>query len=205
MFPKVSPSIKVVEGNGKIFWCWEISCAELQIVQGRHLDPMSGDPQSIHDRIYGLLSHELNEKIASWKKTFRDGILDPYFPNGLDDTSSAFRDIQGIFESLFEDKISIKREESILKTIKDPNLYPILWYNMSNNGSYSVQRRINYSDNVSVAERAVIEVPVFEREMARQISNTVDYSTPNIDNWSVVEFSDVRFRNLGGTIASMKY
>lgn len=203
--PVVSPTVKIVEGQGKIFWCWEVDSGEVMSVQGRHIPGMTGDPQGIYNSIYSFLAEELDKNKASWKKTFRDGALDPYFPNGLDTKSDNFRDICNLFTDIFECRISLEREDSILKTIKNPNLYPIVWYNMANNGSYSVQEYSNYSSKCCVSDRTTVEVRDFESNIHRYIQNTVRFSIQNIDNWSVVGYSDNRFRGLGGTIDSSRY
>lgn len=198
--PIISPIIKIIESSGKIFWCWEIRRGEITSIQERHFVGSMHGKKDIHDCLNGLLSHELDKKVSSWRKSFKEGELDPYFPNGLDDKSKAFQDMSEIFEDFFDCQVTIEREESILKSIKDSGLFPVLWYNMTNNGSYSVQN-YNYSQSVKVAEREVIEVHDFERNIRKHIADTVSNSFANINNWGVVDFSDPRLKNIQRTLS----
>lgn len=201
---KISSELKIVEGSGKIFWCWEIERAEVSSLSGRHLSIGKSDSQSIHDGVNKFLSFELDETQSSWKKVLNFNVLKDLFPNGLDINSKAFVDIQQVFIDIFESRVSIEREESILKTIKNPNLFPVLWYNI-NGGSYSIQNYDNYSNTPSVSERKTLDEYTFESSVRGFISETVSYSIKNLDNWGVVGFSDKRFERLGGGVNSRRY
>lgn len=203
--PIVSYNVKLIEGQGKIFWCWEVDGGEVASVQGRHLPGMTGNPKEIYDSVYRFLADELDPNKASWKKTLRDGELSKYFPNGLDTKLDAFKDLCNLFTDIFECRVSLERDESILKTVKDPILYPIIWYNMMNNGSYSIQETPNYSNTCGISGRTTLEVHEFERDIRRYINDAVRFSKQNIDNWSNVKYSDIRFRSLGGIIDSSRF
>lgn len=199
-YPK---QVKIIESGNKIYWCYQIKDSSVTKIKPSCIrgNTLRGNTLSIGE-IIKIIAHDLcelflNDKIPSYKKPFlRNGndteVLqliqgsenynhaDSETKEEIIEFSDLYRLIIETLEEVVNSKISVERYSGILKSIKDINLFPLIWYNI-NEGTYNVQTWKNFHSKPSISNRETISSEEFDKGLKNHI---IDYiGCNNLNNW----------------------
>lgn len=193
-----SSQVKIVEVSNKVFWCWEVSSGELCSIDGTHLlgvnfmESYSGVEDSSLKLAMDMINPDSRfNRYSHYDVSAYSGGLEKSWSRLSSDErkrlakeSELYKVIVEAFSNIKDDiSIHIKREDSILKSIKDDSLFPIIWYY---EGAYNVQSERNLSYSPSTAGRGFEMVgDGHRRSLKEAISLCVEYS--NFNNWSYLD------------------
>lgn len=194
-----SSQIKIVEVSNKVFWCWEVLSGDLNAIGGSHLYRLDyKDPSGVEDSSLKLAMDMINPD-SRFSRYYHYNISD--YSGGLEKSwghlTSAEKErltkeseiykavVKALSNIKYDISIHIKREGSILKSIKNDLLFPVIWYY---EGAYNVQTERNFSYSPSTAGRRFEMIgPGYRYSLKDAISLCVRYA--NFNNWSYVDVS----------------
>lgn len=216
---KVRPKgVKITEALNKVFWCWDVSEGEYDSLQGTFISLPITANDSIQDMeneattlALDILSprsrftryHHVDVSKYSSIELRLD--WDTYLNEERKDLVKRTELYDRIFDVLSNLKsnisIHIKREPSIMKSIKDESLFPIVWYY---EGAYNIQTERNYTSNPSMYGRGFEMLgDGYRRTLKDGIEWSVRYE--NFDNWSSVSIDSKYITKVAPTIAGRRY